>query len=255
MGSPLVQFYDTEMRVRPPLDPGELVERVDGVVRTRGSHNMVVYAHLKPEDAGWVVAKQAAFFRELGEALEWKLYAHDQPPNLSEALVRQGFEPDERETLMVLELAKDTTGFRSSPEVEVRPVRTPADLETYVTVTQRAFGEQPKSSAADLAPRLFGDGASTLASVAYVDGKPAAAGRLQLPPGRSFASMWGGGTDPALRKRGIYRALVAERARTARDRGYTYLTVDALDTSRPILERLGFIPITTVCAWNLRPRP
>jgi len=36
----------------------------------------------------------------------------------------------------------------------------------------------------------------------------------------------------------------------ARDRGYKYLTVDALETSRPILEGLGFRAITTVRAWN-----
>jgi GNAT superfamily N-acetyltransferase len=121
-------------------------------------------------------------------------------------------------------------------------------------LTERAFGSQPKTAAADLALRLFGNGASTTASIAYVDGRPAAAGRLQLPPGRSFASIWEGCTVPELRKRGIYLALVADLARAARDRGDTYLTVDALDTSRPILERLGFIARTTVCAWNFAPK-
>ncbi len=248
-----LESYDIEMRQNPPLEPGEIVERVDGIVRTLGSYNMVIYSHLDAEDVGWVVEKQVAFFRERGEAVEWKLYAHDRPSNLGEALLTNGFEPDERETLMVLELAHDATGFPATPDVDVRTVRTPSDLDTYVALTERAFGSQPKTAAADLALRLFGSGASTMASIAYVDGKPAAAGRLQLPPGRSFASMWEGCTDPELRNRGIYRTLVAERARTARDRGYKYLTVDALDTSRPILERLGFVALTTVCAWNFDP--
>ena len=34
---------------------------------------------------------------------------------------------------------------------------------------------------------------------------------------------------------------------------YRYLTVDARDTSRPILERLGFIELTTVTGWTLAP--
>jgi ribosomal protein S18 acetylase RimI-like enzyme len=241
------------MRVNPPLEPGEIVEHVDGVVRTRGSHNMIIYSQLEADHVARVVAKQAAFFRELGEAVEWKLYAHDRPSNLCESLINNGFEPDERETLMVLELAREAPDLIATPGVDVRTVCTTSDLDTYVAVTERAFGSQPKTAAAGLALRLFGNGASTIASIAYVDGNAAAAGRLQLPPGRSFASMWEGCTDPDLRRRGIYRTLVADRVRTARDRGYKYLTVDALETSRPILERLGFIPITTVCACNFNP--
>jgi predicted acetyltransferase len=65
--------------------------------------------------------------------------------------------------------------------------------------------------------------------------------------------MWEGCTDPEQRRRGIYHTLVAERVRTSRDRGYKCLAVDALDTSRPILERLGFIAVTTVCAWSFSP--
>jgi GNAT superfamily N-acetyltransferase len=253
MTSSLVRAYDLEIRSNPPLEPGEILERVDGLVRTLGSHNLVIYSELESKDVGWVVEKQVAFFRERGEAVEWKLYAHDRPQNLGDALSTNGFQPDERETLMVLDLARATPNFPVTPNVDIRTVRTSSDVDTYVAVTERAFGSQPKTAAADLALRLFGNGASTIASIAYVDGNAAAAGRLHLPPGRSFASMWEGCTDPNLRRRGIYRTLVAERVRTARDRGYKYLTVDALDTSRPILERLGFIPITTVRAWNFSP--
>ncbi len=63
--------------------------------------------------------------------------------------------------------------------------------------------------------------------------------------------MWGGGTAPNARSRGVYRALVSKRARLAREHGYAYLTVDARDTSRPILERLGFPMLTTIHAWTL----
>lgn len=252
MTTSILHAYDREMRSDPPLEPGEIVERVDGLVRVRGSHNMIIYSRLEAKDVASVVAKQAAFFREAGEPVEWKLYAHDRPANLAEALETNGFEPDERETLMVLDLTR-TIEFAASPEVDVRAVRTPSELDTYAAVSERAFGPQEKTAAADLAVRIFGKGASTIASIAYVDGRAAAAGRLELPNDRSFASMWGGGTDPDLRKRGVYRTLVAERARAARERGYAYLTVDALDTSRPILERLGFAPLTTVRAWNFVP--
>ncbi len=53
--------------------------------------------------------------------------------------------------------------------------------------------------------------------------------------------------------RGIYRALVAERAQRARQRGFRYLQVDASDESRPILERLGFIAVTTTTPFTWTP--
>jgi len=151
---------------------------------------------------------------------------------------------------MVLNLASNQIRAEVAPVVDVRTVSTPRDVATYVDVTTGIFGKDTKSSISDFELRLLREGADTIAVVGYVEGKPAAAGRLELPRSRSFASMWAGGTNPSLRKRGLYRALVAERTRMARDRGYKYLTVDALETSRPILEGLGFRAITTVRAWN-----
>ncbi len=120
----------------------------------------------------------------------------------------------------------------------------------YVAVSGAAFGEDNDRKAAAYVSAL-GDPALALV-VAYADGGPVSAGRLQMPEGRVFASMWGGGTVPSHRGRGIYRALVAERAAEARRRGYRYLTVDARASSRPILERLGFVALTGVTGWMFR---
>ncbi|MBI0320141.1 GNAT family N-acetyltransferase, partial [Streptomyces javensis] len=51
---------------------------------------------------------------------------------------------------------------------------------------------------------------------------------------------------------GVYRALVAFRARIAADRGCRYLQVDASGMSRPILRRLGFVPLTTTTPYVYR---
>ena len=51
--------------------------------------------------------------------------------------------------------------------------------------------------------------------------------------------------------RGLYRATVAKRAELARERGYRWLYSDALPTSRPILERLGFVAITTTTPFTI----
>jgi GNAT superfamily N-acetyltransferase len=83
--------------------------------------------------------------------------------------------------------------------------------------------------------------------VAYV-----CAGWMRFPSGTEFVTFWGGLSLPAWRGRGIYRALVAHRANLSAERGRRYIEVDASDNSRPILERLGFVAVTTTtpCVWS-----
>ena len=46
---------------------------------------------------------------------------------------------------------------------------------------------------------------------------------------------------------------LAHRARLAAERGCRYLEVDASDDSRPILERLGFVAVTTTTPYVWSP--
>ena len=101
----------------------------------------------------------------------------------------------------------------------------------------------------ELAARVFGLRyglpGKAVAVVAYVEGEPVSGGRVDFEDGVDFAGLYGGITLPEFRGRGLYRATVAKRAELARERGYRWLYSDALPTSRPILERLGFVPLTT----------
>jgi GNAT superfamily N-acetyltransferase len=124
-------------------------------------------------------------------------------------------------------------------------------LADLIAVQREAFGEDRRGMAQALARRL-GDPSLGL-YVAYANLVPVAAARLEMPPGRFFAGLWGGGTLPGYRRRGIYRGLVAARAEEACRRGYRFLRVDARETSRPILERLGFVALTTITEWRLSP--
>jgi len=54
-------------------------------------------------------------------------------------------------------------------------------------------------------------------------------------------------------KRGIYRALVAARARQAAVRDARYVMVDASDDSAPILCRLGLKAVTTTTPYVWTP--
>lgn len=79
------------------------------------------------------------------------------------------------------------------------------------------------------------------------------AGWVRYVPGTGFATLWGGSTLEGWRRRGVYRALVVHRARLAAQRGRTLLQVDASDDSRPILERLGLVPVTTTTPYIYTP--
>lgn len=57
------------------------------------------------------------------------------------------------------------------------------------------------------------------------------------------------------RGRGLYRATVLKRAEIARERGYRWLFVDALPTSRPILDRIGFTQLTTTTPYGFTRDP
>ena len=76
---------------------------------------------------------------------------------------------------------------------------------------------------------------------------------IRFPRDTGFGTLWGGATLPEWRRRGIYRATVAHRANLAAERGCRYLEVDASDDSRPILERLGFVAVTTTTPYNWAP--
>lgn len=249
----VLALYDDEMRRDPVPGPGSRVERVGRIVRVVGKDNCVLFSDLSEADAEEVVAAQAEFFRESGAEVEWKVFGHDRPPNLEAVLASEGFAPDEPETLVVFDLRAGVPGEIATAGVEVRWVMDDVGVRDAVIARDAAFGPEAPDSSARCA-RMLKDPNQAL-FVAYVEGKPVASARIEMTPGRSFASLWGGGTAPEYRHRGIYRSLVHARAILAASKGYRFLTVDARETSRPILERLGFVPLTTTRGWVLRPRP
>jgi GNAT superfamily N-acetyltransferase len=89
--------------------------------------------------------------------------------------------------------------------------------------------------------------------VAEAGGEVVSTAWLVFKPGTEFAGLWGGSTLAEWRGKGIYRALVARRADLAAERGIRYLQVDASDDSRPILQRLGFVAVTTTTPYVWAP--
>ncbi|MFR9799222.1 GNAT family N-acetyltransferase [Streptomyces sp. MS06] len=245
--------YDREMREGArPDSPGALVERVGDVVRqTAPAHgwNGVLWSRLDAAGAGPAIAGQIAHFAGLGREFEWKVYGHDAPCDLGRRLTAAGFRAEAQETLMVADTADVSRGVALPEGVRVQTVTDPRGVDLVVRVHEQAFGSDGSGLRRRLLERLSADPGALVAVVALAAGVPVASARMELAPGTRFAGLWGGGTVEAWRGRGLYRALVAHRARIAAERGYRCLQVDAGALSRPVLERLGFEPLTTTTPY------
>ncbi|WP_018546098.1 GNAT family N-acetyltransferase [Streptomyces sp. LaPpAH-108] len=245
--------YDREMREGARADgPGARIERTGAVVRQvseAGGWNAVLWSGLDAAGAHRAIEEQIARFTGLGQEFEWKLYGHDRPADLGERLRAAGFRAEDEETVMVAETAR--VAQDTEPPAGVRVVRATdeAGIELVVRVHEEAFGTDGTRLRHQLLAQHAADPGTVLAVVALAGDEPVSAARLEIVPGTSFAGLWGGGTVTRWRGRGIYRTLVAHRARTAAAHGCRYLQVDASDMSRPVLRRLGFRALTTTTPY------
>ena len=240
--------YDSEVRARPQAQPGFEIERTGGVIRLTGHFNFICWWDPAPAAARAAVASQAAYFRSRGEELIWRVYEHDQPAGLSDWLTAEGFEPEPPGTLMIFDLTNQLTA-PVGPEIEIRLVTTMVDLQGFVEAAGAAFGQEERWRLAAYSSRL--DDPNLALYVALVSGKAVASARLELGS-PNFGLLFGGGVSPSYRRQGLYRALVAERGKEAKRRGCRYLSSDARETSRPILQNLGFICAASETTWVLR---
>ena len=219
-----------------PDGPDDVVEHDGGVVRCVSATGWsgVTYTDLAGRDADATIAAQIARF---DGTWEWKHYSYDEPPDLPDRLRAAGFEAEETETLMLADLRTLAIDAPLPAGVELRVVG-PDGVADLTRVHDAVFGgDHIELEAAVRAGLARG---TTLPLVAYAGATPVAGGRLELAQGTDFASLWGDCTLPEHRGRGVFRALVARRAQLASDRGFRYLQVDAMDTSRPLFARLGF---------------
>ena len=241
--------FDAEIRADPAPEPG--VERtwVDGVLRTTGgAYDFIGWWDFPATRLAEIVERETRFFRERTDPVEWKVFSHDGPPGLEAALAAAGWIGEEAETFVVLDTDEGVPPLDAAG-LEIREVTSRAGFADFLAVNAVANDRPARQSVEELEQTVDDPGLAYF--VAYDEGRPVASAGLQLPSGRAFAGLYSGGTVPNYRGRGAYRALVAARAQAARRRGYRYLWVDARETSRPILERLGFIPLATIRAWTL----
>ena len=156
-----------------------------------------------------------------------------------------GIVPDEDEPVAIGMVLEDASTLEVPEGVSARRVASVDELVTARRIQHEAFGGSAEVADYERAEADFateGEVGSTF--LAFADGEPIAAGYASYTP-LGFI-LFGGATLPSARGRGGYRALVAARAREAAERGTPVLVTHAGQMSRPILERLGFTPVSRI---------
>jgi ribosomal protein S18 acetylase RimI-like enzyme len=255
----LLAAYDAQLRSGVDMLPEGVQAQRDGpLVRIVGAKHggFVGYrdlAGLEGDELDELIARQVRVFAERGQAFEWKLHGHDRPADLAHRLRAAGFVPEEVETVVIAD-AVEVAGDPRLPEgVSLREVADRADFDRIAMMEQAIWQDDRSWLADNLEAERAVDPASLTVVVAEAGDEVVCAGWVRFVRGTEFATLWGGGTLPAWRRRGIYRALVVYRASMAAQRGFRYLQVDASDDSRPILARLGFLAVTTTTPFIWTP--
>ncbi len=251
----LLRLYDREERQDAQFY-NSLREVTPHTVRFRPLPGMkggsyILYSHLDETNADAVIREEIAFFRQVGQRCEWKLYDHDRPADLKERLIAHGFVIEEPEALMVLDLAETPTELTRPVSHDVRRITDPALIPEILGVQETVWAEKDIAYVEEAIQELRLNGQHISYYAAYADGRAVCSARIRFSETGAFASLWGGATLPEYRGRGFYTAVLAVRAQEALHRGYRFLTIDASPMSRPIVERHGFqlLGYTYPCKW------
>ncbi|MFH9424509.1 GNAT family N-acetyltransferase [Streptomyces sp. NPDC017529] len=255
--------YDEQLRARgfAPGTPG--TERIGPVLRRTlpGQGGLVLYRDLgglEGDALDAFIAAQRDHFAARGLPVEWKYHSHDLPADLPDRLAAAGFTPGERETVVVGEAASIAAqhGGVPLPEgVRLRDVTGREDFEHIRELSETVWADDRSWLPPAMEEWVAGrDGDPCTVTVAEsLAGEVVSAAWVRFHRHTEFASLWGGSTLPNWRGQGLYRALVAHRAALALARGFRYVQVDALETSRPILERLGLVSVATTVPYTWQP--
>lgn len=260
----LLAAYDGQLRGAPRVPPAGVTYEEDGpLARAVGQFRGFVTA---PADLGVtggdldaLIARQRDFFAARGEAVEWKVRGHDRPADLPERLLAAGFAAEDQETVFIgltdrLAAEVELPDGPDGPDgVGIRQVTSDEDFRRVARMLGVVWGLDFGWLAGDLAARRAAAPEDLAVFVAEAGGEVVSAAWLVRRAGTDFAGLWGGSTLPAWRGRGIYRALVATRARLAAGLGVPYLQVDASADSAPILRGLGFHAVTTTTPYVWTP--
>jgi hypothetical protein len=260
----LLALYDDTMR-RNGNVAGCAREQTAHVARyttSTGSQRYVMWHDFAPERAAQIVEGELAAIAGNAKVLMWKLYAHDTSHKaLHAALLAFGFSENDHCTLMackVERLSKRLAALNvdaTDSLLDVRELTTAQSLDAYQEIWDDVWPDAPnKRYVDDYRDRLLRRDPGIVFFAGFsgtsVDTEPVTSGYMFHHPGTPFALLCGGTTKAKWRRQHAYTAMLAARTRCALARGAKYLAVEASAASRPILERVGFVPLSTLAFYE-----
>lgn len=219
-------------------------------------YNMISYSTMDNSNLDKEVETQLDYFKGKTKKLEWKVYTHDKILNLHLKLKDKGFELGEEESVMCLSLDSIELPSTIPSGIDIRKITNPEDVPKVFQIQEEVFDPDQKRMTESTISELneykkTGIETTSLFAV-YVGGIPVSSARICYNIDSPFAGLWSGGTKKEFRGKGFYSALVNARISEALGKGVKYITIDALPTSRPIVEKLGFKYLTSTipCIWT-----
>ena len=214
--------------------------------------NSVSWIRCEADEVDEMISETAATFAARDLPFLWVIDPGTKPADLVARLAEHGYGPDphgEEASVMVLPI----NSAIEAPRVEGLELHDaladPATFTAADTAAAEAFlsvhlADDPERLAMLERRRVDAVAAGNRrVLLATVDGEPAGSASLALFPPHA-AMINGGSVRPKFRGQGVYRALVAARLEMAREAEVAGLVVQAGAMSKPILDRLGFKPVT-----------
>ena len=182
----------------------------------------------------------------------------EQNATLFELLSREGYRPTHRHDIRYQLLDRYTP--REKTAIKTVIVQTREDLLRLLKTTPRAFGKpyvaEPEDSLLHMLKEYNTEKPRAIRVLGLEEGGEEeeyalGAGGMSLFEDLKIATLFGGGTIPEARYRGVYSALVEARLQYAKERGMQAVGIYARHgTSAPIVAKQGFVKCGEMHYWE-----
>jgi GNAT superfamily N-acetyltransferase len=221
--------------------------------RPQPLYNSVFRLRAKPKAHERLIAEVRGL--HAGGPSEWRLTTPSLNGNIEPLLSEAGYALTTE--CRACSIPTDTERPAPPTDIEVRRVDTIDGLRRSFDVSSRAFGRENNNAYSDPDLQRFlnqctGPNARTFRFLACDSstGKALCSAAFNRHADLRFGFLWGGGTVPEARGRGIYSAILTARITEAKRLGLTHVGLHAVTTtSAPILIRQGFNTHGTMHVW------
>jgi hypothetical protein len=240
--------YDRQMRIELEI-PGEIKEAFPNLVRfvrPAPGMNYVLFSQLEETEMDAVIHEQIAFFSQMAQPFNWKIFEHDNAAFLEERLQAYGYErvDDDYDVIMVLDLEDVPERLLLPVAKDVRQLIQPEQIWDVVNVLAEAYGEDFSWLHQRMGPIIEMPGYLNLFA-GYEDGKPVACGWAYCYPKIEFAALFGETILKEYRGNGWFSSILASEVQRAKALGRRYVTTGVEPECQGMLEKFGFKRISS----------